>query len=570
MNESQLLWHQTYTIVGQGLGVSALLAALPIFTLLFLLGALRKAAWLAGLLGLAVALILAIAGYGMPLQSAVSAALYGAAFGLFPICWIIYWAIALFRVTVETGKFEIIRDSVAHLTPDPRLQILLVAFCFGAFLEGGAGFGTPVAVAATMLTGLGFSAFSASASCLLANTAPVAFGAIGIPVITLAATTGLPLHKLSGEVALLCAPAALIIPTYLLVAMGGFKTMRGVWFPAISAGLIFAGVQIGVSAYMGPQLSSILSALASMLALVIIVRLRGDRGRASEDSEEPVFAPLRGSEVRVVSSGNSTGASTSVLILEASSRPSAGKILYAWLPYLLLVACVVFWGLAPIQRVLNQGSITFAWPLLHNLVMIMPPVSSAPLPYAAIFKFNMLSAAGTACMAATLLSAACLKLSPVRFTGILWSVTRQLALPIVTIALVLAIGFLMNYSGATATLGLAFASSGKLFPFFSPLLGLLGVFLTGSDTSSNALFGNLQVVTAGWLGLDPVLMAAANAAGGVMGKMISVQSIAVAAAATGLSVLDQAKLFRFTLKHSIYLGILVGCIVMFYVYALRI
>jgi len=567
MSDATAIWHQTYTIFGQGSGVSTLLAALPIFVLLFLLGVLRKAAWLAGTAGLVAALALAIVGYGMPAQTAISAALFGGAFGIFPISWIIFWAIALFRVTVETGKFEIIRDSVAHLTPDPRLQALLVAFSFGAFLEGGAGFGTPVAVAGSMLVGLGFSAFSASAVCLLANTAPVAFGAIGIPVITLAATTGLPLNRLSGAVAFMCAPAALIIPVYLLVAMGGFRTMKGIWLPALSAGLAFAVAQIAISAYMGPQLSSILAALTSMAVLIAIVRFRYGRTGAGANSAQSDFVAEPGADIRYI--GCTPPAVPGGETAESTSRHSMGKILYAWVPYALLVACVVLWGFGPIQKLLNKGSVVFAWPLLNDIVLRMPPVTSAPSPYHAIFSFNFFSAAGTACMVATFLAAACLKVGPVRFAGILLSVTRQLAVPIATIALVLAIGFLMNYCGATATLGLAFASTGKLFPFFSPLLGLLGVFLTGSDTSSNALFGNLQVVTAGRLGLDPVLVAAANAAGGVMGKMISVQSIAVAAAATGLSVMEQSKLFRFTLKHSILLGIAIGCIAMLYVYGLR-
>jgi len=568
MNEMTPIWNQTYLLFGQGLGVSTLLAALPIFTLLLLLGVLRKAAWIAGIAGLVVALALAIIGYGMPAKAAVSAAVYGGAFGLFPISWIIFWAIALFRVTVETGKFEIIRDSIGSLTPDPRLQALLVAFSFGAFLEGGAGFGTPVAVAATMLVGLGFSAFSASAICLLANTAPVAFGAIGIPVITLAGTTGLPLDKLSGAVALMCSPAALILPVYLIVAMGGFRAMSGVWLPALGAGVSFAVVQLLVSIYMGPQLSAILAAFASIVVLIVILRLRHRKASDSEISTELAFAGVPGSDVRAMGSQHFPDSSNAITTKTSSSH-TIGQILYAWVPYALLVSCVILWGFAPFQRVLNKGSLIFAWPWLNDVVQRMPPVTTGPSPYHAVFSFNFSSAAGTACMVATFLAAICLRVSLRRFLGILLVVVRQLAIPIATVSLVLGIGFLMNYCGATATLGLAFASTGKLFPFFSPLLGLLGVFLTGSDTSSNALFGNLQVVTAGRLGLDPILMAAANAAGGVMGKMISVQTIAVAAAATGLSVMEQSRLFRFTLKHSIILGLAIGCLALFYTYGLH-
>jgi lactate permease len=557
------MWHQTYTLFGQGLGTSALLASLPILTMLFLLGVRRKASWIAGTVSLAVAFALAILGYGMPAKAAVSAAVYGGSFGLFPISWIIFWAIALFRVTVETGKFEIIRDSIGRLTPDPRLQALLIAFSFGAFLEGGAGFGTPVAIAATMLIGLGFSPFSASAICLLTNTAPVAFGSIGIPVITLAGTTGLPLNKLSGAVALMCSPVALIIPVYLIVAMGGFGAMSGVWLPALAVGTSFAIVQMLVSSLMGPQLSAILAALASMAVLIVILRLRHCQ------AANVAFAGTPGADIRMVGSHSSPSANQAPMA-ETVSKHTPGQIFYAWVPYALLVTCVILWGFAPIQKIFNQGSMVFAWPWLHDVVQKMPPVSSAPSPYHAVFTLNIFSAAGTACMVSTFLAAICLKVSLPRFGRILLAVMCQMALPIATVSLVLGIGFLMNYCGATATLGLAFASTGKMFPFFSPILGLLGVFLTGSDTSSNALFGNLQVVTAGRLGLNPVLMAGANAAGGVMGKMISLQTIAVAAAATGLSVKEQSRLFRFTLKHSILLVFVIGCLALFYSYVLHI
>lgn len=569
MYDTNAVWHQTYSLFGQGLGVSALIAALPIFTLLFLLGALRKAAWVAGIASLVVAFALAIFGYGMPLTYAVSAAAYGGAFGLFPISWIIFWAIALFRVTVETGKFEMIRDSIGRLTPDPRLQALLIAFSFGAFLEGGAGFGTPVAIAATMLSGLGFSAFSASAICLLANTAPVAFGSIGIPVITLAGTTGLPLDKLSAAVGLMCSPVSLIIPVYLIVAMGGLGAMSGVWLPAIASGLAFAGVQMFVSSLMGPQLSAILAALASMAVLVVLLRLRRKDKTDGEVFNPEGFASVPGADLRTVGLPAGTRLSH-VPAASVGLRHDVGEVVCAWVPYALLVGCVFLWGFAPVQKIFNKGTVVFVWPWLHDLVMRMPPVSSVPSPYHALFSFNFFSAAGTACMAATFLSALCLKVSPRRFVGILYGVGRQMALPIATVSLVLGIGFLMNYCGATATLGLAFASTGILFPFFSPLLGLLGVFLTGSDTSANALFGNLQVVTAGTLGLNPVLMAGANAAGGVMGKMISLQTIAVASAATGLSVKEQSRLFRFTLKHSVLLAFIIGCLALFYTYVLHV
>ena len=540
-----MIWDQSYFPFGLGLGISVLIAAAPIFTLLLLLGVMRKAAWIAGLWGLGVTFVLAIAVYRMPALTAVSAAANGAAFGLFPISWIVFWAIALFRVTEVTGKFEIIKDSIARLTADPRRQALLIGFAFGAFLEGAAGFGTPVAIAATMLTGLGFSPFRASAICLLANTAPVAFGSIGIPLVTLAGTTGLPLDKLSGAVGRLCAPISLILPAYIIAATWGLGSASELWLPVSLAGATFAGLQFMVSNFIGPQLTDIISAVSAMAVLVVSFRWwpAKDKAAVAASSSEHTQFELDGSPY------------------------SFGQIAYAWLPYVLLVACVLLWGYKPIQTLLNSVSVAVPWPLLHDMVRRVPPIVAAPSPYHAMFNLNWFSAAGTSCMVATLLSAICLRLSLQRFMYLLLGVTRQLLLPTATVALVLAIAFVMNYCGATATLGLGFAAAGVAFPFCSALLGWLGVFLTGSDTSSNALFGNLQVVTAGRLGLDPVLMAAANSAGGVMGKMISLQTIAVAAAATGITVADQARLFRFTLKHSILLVSLVGLLALLYSYA---
>jgi len=541
-----MTWPQSYFLFGQGVGISALIASAPIITLLVLLGVMRKASWVAGLSGLAVTFILALAGYHMPVLTAVSAAVHGAAFGLFPISWIVFWAIALFRVTVETGKFDIIRASVGRLTPDPRLQALLIAFAFGAFLEGAAGFGTPVAIATTMLTGLGFSAFSAAALCLLANTAPVAFGSIGIPVITLSLTTGLPLDKLSAAVGSFCAPISILLPSYLIFAMWGFRALWGVLIPAVVAGAVFAGVQFGVSNFIGPQLTDILASLSAMAALIAVLRVWKPR---ADDAHVPLHS----------------GAAV-LLDRDSTHKHSVGEVMYAWLPYGLLVMCVLLWGYKPVQAALNAVTVAIRWPFLHDVVMRMPPIVTTAAPYHAIFNLNWMAASGTSCMVATLLSALCLRMSPRRFTVLLVSVIRTLALPTVTVTSVLAIAFLMNYCGATATLGLAFSATAVMFPFFSSLLGWVGVFLTGSDTSANALFGNLQVVTAGRLGLDPVMMAASNSAGGVMGKMISLQTIAVAAAATGMSVADQAKLFRFTLKHSVFLAGVVGGLALLYTY----
>lgn len=546
-----MTWPQTYLLFGHGLGVSATIAALPIFTLLFLLGVMRKPAWMTGLLGLGVTFVIATGAYRMPFLPAISAAADGAAFGLFPITWIIFWAIALFQVSVETGQFEGIKKSIERLTPEPRMQALLIAFAFGAFMEGAAGFGAPVAIASTMLVGLGFSAFDASGLCLLANTAPVAFGSIGIPVITLAGTTGLPLNQLSASVGRLCTPFAFIMPAWIIVAMWGFRAIPGIWLPALVAGAVFSSVQFAVSNYMGAQLTNILASLSCIAALILLLRFWKPKVSGSYQHD----IALR-----------KAGSTTSGMEKRVVPPQSAGAVLYAWLPYILLVGCVLLWGCKAMRPILDTMTFVFHWPFLNDVVRRMPPVVNAPSPYHAVFVFNWLSAAGTAFMAATLLSVASARMSPLRFARVLAAVVRQLALPTLAITSLLGMAFLMNYCGATATLGLAFAATGAVFPFFSAALGWLGVFLTGSDTSANALFGNLQVVTAGRLGLDPVLMAATNSVGGVMGKMISLQTIAIAAAATGISVTDQSRLFRLALKHSILLVCLVGCLALLLAY----
>jgi lactate permease len=464
----------------------------------------------------------------MPVGLLSSTVFFGAAFGLFPIGWVVFSAILLYRVTLESGKFEVLKESIGHLTNDPRLQALLIAFAFGAFIEGAAGFGTPVAVAAAMLTGLGFEPFYAAAICLLANTAPVAFGSIAIPITTLAVTTGLPLDRLSAGVGRICAPVSLFVPAYLILVMSGWKGLKGVLPAAAMCGIAFAGTQFLVSNFMGPQLTDILASMAAMGAMLIVIWRRGGPPR----------------------------------------KHSGREIRLAWTPYMLLVVFVLLWGYKPLQAELNKFNILVNWPGLHNLVQRMPPVVAKPAAYPAVFNFSWLSASGTACLIAAILSAMVAGLSLAQFGTVLRHTAKQLALAELTLAAVLSLAFLMNYSGSTGTLGLAFATTGVVFPFFSALLGWLGVFLTGSDTSANALFGTLQVVTAQKLGQNPVLMAAANSAGGVMGKMISLTSIAVAAAATSMKREDEARLFRFTLKHSIFLASMIGLLVMFYAYVM--
>ena len=550
------MWQQVYTPVADSLFLSTLAASIPIILLLILLGVLRKPAWMAGLAGLAAAIMVALFVYQMPVVPMLSSVAMGAAFGLFPICWIVFWAIILYRITLDTGRFEILKDSIGSLSDDRRMQALLIAFAFGAFIEGAAGFGTPVAVAAGMLAGLGFSPFYAAGICLLANTAPVAFGSIGIPVITLARITGLPVEQLSAWVGAICAPVSLFVPCYLIAVMGGWKGLKGVLPAALACGASFAGVQFLVSNYLGPQLVDILSSVAAIASMVLISWLWKPKDNFK-------FA----------------GETTSVTTI----KKHAGKeVFMAWLPYILLVIFVFVWGEdhikvgdRSVKQILAAQNVVVEWPGLYldqkgpdgkalPLVQRVQPVVKKAEAYKAEYLFNWLAASGTACMLSTFLTALFFGIGPGRYLRIMGATFNQLSKSILTISSVLGLAFLMNYCGATGTLGLAFAQTGPLFPFFSAIVGWLGVFLTGSDTSANALFGSLQVVTAEKLGLDPVLMAASNSAGGVMGKMISLQSIAVAAAATGMKPEDESKLFRFTLRHSIILASVIGLVVVVY------
>jgi len=530
------MWPQTYSPVAGSLALSALVAALPIFVLLFLLGVKRKPAWISSLVGLATAMIIAGLVYGMPSGRLFSSVLMGASFGLWPIGWVVFTAVLLYRITLESGCFALLKDSIAHLADDKRLQVLLIAFAFGAFVEGAAGFGTPVAVAATMLTELGFTPFYAAGICLLANTAPVAFGSLAIPITTLAGVANLPVDRISAGVGRICAPVSLIVPAYLMLVMSGWSGLRAV-FPAVAVcGIFFASTQFFVSNFIGPQLTDIFSSLAAMGAIVVLTR---------------VWKPR---DIKAAA------------VQRAPMAHTGAQLLRAWSPYILLVICVSVWSYKPITAWLNAQNILINWPGLHNTIQRMPPAVPRPTAYGAVFNFSWLSASGTACLAATILAAFSVGMSPARYFRTVGHTAKQLALAELTLAAVLGLAYVMNYSGATATLGLAFAATGVIFPFFSALLGWMGVFLTGSDTSANALFGSLQVVTANKLGMNPALMASANSAGGVMGKMISLTSIAVAAAATQMKREDESLLFRFTVKHSVLLASLVGLVVLFYAY----
>jgi lactate permease len=550
------MWQHNYEPVGGSLAVSALVAAIPIVVLFLMLGVWRKPSWLSALTALGSALVIALLVYGMPAQLAIISTLYGAAYGLFPIAWVVFASIMLYRLAVDTGKFEIIKDSVGGLTDDRRLQAMFIAFSFGAFIEGAAGFGAPVAVAGAMLAGLGFNPFYAAGICLLANTAPVAFGSIGIPVVTLANVTGLPLAQLSAMVGRLCALVSVFIPGYLLVVMAGRKRAFEVWPAIVACGVSFAGMQFFVSNYVGPELTDIMSSLTCIVVMLAVLKLWKPKTIMRLETDGPVTI--------------------------AAKRHAGGEIFAAWLPYLLLVVFVLAWGEPDIKRALDTwtNGLLPAWlprntgtvnglnvPGLHNLITRVPPVTAKPAPYAAVFTFNWLTASGTSCLLATLATALFLGVRPARVASAYVATFNQLKFAMLTIAAMLGLAYLMNYSGMTSTLGLALASTGGAFPFFSAVVGWMGVFLTGSDTSANALFGNLQVVTANALALNPVLMAAVNSAAGVMGKMISVQSIAVAVAATGMTTADESRLFRFTIKHSVLLMVVMGLLALFFAYA---
>jgi lactate permease len=535
--------------------MSALVAAIPILVLFFMLGIRRKPAWMSALTALVSGVVVALFVYGMPAQLALISTLYGAAFGLFPIAWIVFSSIMLYRLAVDTGKFEIIKDSIGGLTNDRRLQAMFIAFSFGAFIEGAAGFGAPVAISGAMLAGLGFNPFYAAGICLIANTAPVAFGSIGIPVTTLANVTGLPVLALSGMVGKLCAMVSVIIPGYLIVVMAGRKRALEVLPAIVACGVSFAVVQYTVSNYVGPELTDIASSLTCIAVMVLVLKLWTPKNIMRLEGDKPVTV--------------------------AATTHSGGELFAAWLPYMSLVVFVLAWGEADIKLAMNRWTDSLLpaslpqsptllngllVPGLHNLITRIPPVTPQPTPYGAVFELNWLTASGTACFLAVIATAILLRVKPAQFVNVYVATFKQLSLAMVTIAGMLGLAYLMNYSGMTSTLGLALAASGWAFPFFSAVLGWLGVFLTGSDTSANALFGNLQVVTATALHLNPVLTASVNSAAGVMGKMISVQSIAVAVSATGMTSADEGKLFRFTIKHSVVLMVVMGILSMLFAY----
>ncbi|ATB64866.1 lactate permease LctP family transporter [Pseudomonas mosselii] len=544
-------WQQLYTPLGS-LGLSALAAVIPIVFFFLALAVFRLKGHVAGSITLALSILVAIFAFQMPVDMALAAAGYGFLYGLWPIAWIIVAAVFLYKLTVKSGQFEVIRSSVLSITDDQRLQVLLIGFCFGAFLEGAAGFGAPVAITAALLVGLGFNPLYAAGLCLIANTAPVAFGALGIPIIVAGQVTGIDAFHIGAMTGRQLPLLSLFVPFWLVFMMDGVRGVKETWPAALVAGLSFAVTQYFTSNFIGPELPDITSALASLIALTLFLK---------------VWQPKR-------SFAEAKGSIGAAVVQSGGSQPSPysfGEIFKAWSPFLILTVLVTIWTLKPFKAAFAPGGamynfvFNFAIPHLDQLVIKTAPIVTAPTAMPAVFKLDPISATGTAIFLSALISMWVLKINfktgLTTFKETFW----ELRWPILSIGMVLAFAFVTNYSGMSSTMALVLAGTGAAFPFFSPFLGWLGVFLTGSDTSSNALFSSLQATTAHQIGVNDTLLVAANTSGGVTGKMISPQSIAVACAATGL-VGKESDLFRFTVKHSLFFATIVGLITLIQAY----
>ena len=554
------MYEQIYEPIAGNLALSTLVAVIPIVVLFALLAGVRMAAQWASLITLAVALVIAVLVYGMPVGLALNSTLLGICFGLFPIVWIVINAIFIYNVIVDTGFFDTIRDSLAGVSNDRRIQVVLIAFVFGALLEATAGFGTPVAITASLMAGLGFEALYAAALALLANTAPVAFGGFGIPILTGASVAGLDTLELSQMVGRQTPLLALIIPAMLVTVMSGFRRMLEVWPVIAVSGIACAGKQFMVSNVLGPELADLLAALITVVAVVGLLSFW-------RPSSEWHFENEPSAEER-----------------ESYETPPLGRTLYAWSPFIIIVALFLLVQVPPIKDAVSgvQTAVNFPsaevdpttglpvvpWPGLDGQVEQRPPVVPEAAPYSATYATNWLSAAGTIILIADLIALAVLRAGPGRALRIYGQTLKQLWSAILTIASILGLAYLLNYSGVTYTLGLAFAATGVLFPFFASFIGWLGVALTGSDTSSNALFANLQKVTAQQIGVNPNLTVGANSSGGVLGKMISPQNLAVGTSATGLQG-KEGDLLRLVLKWSVALTLVMAVWVTIQAYVLR-
>ncbi|HFK1684964.1 L-lactate permease [Bacillus cereus] len=541
-------WTQVYDPFGN-IWISAAVALIPIIFFFLALAVFRMKGYVAGFITVVLTILVALFAYKMPFTMAMAATGYGFLYGLWPIAWIIIMSVFLYKISVKTGQFDVIRASVLSITNDHRLLVILIGFSFGAFLEGAAGFGAPVAITAALLAGLGLNPLYAAGLCLIANTAPVAFGAMGIPITVAGQVTGIDPHKI-GQMAGHQLPfLSLFVPFFIVFLMDGLKGVRQTWPALLVAGSSFAITQFITATFLGPELPDITSALVSLVSLALFLK---------------VWQPKE-----IYQSGQ---ANREVAATTAASMPklTLGKVVKAWSPFIVLTVMVVVWSQSFFKALFAPGgaleSLVFKFeiPGLHNLVMKAEPIVNKATPYEAILKFDVLSATGTAILIACIISMFILKMSVKDAVVTFKETLSELKMPILSIGFVLGFAFIANYSGLSSTLALALAGTGGLFPFFSPFLGWIGVFLTGSDTSANALFSNLQAITAQQVGVSEVLLVAANTTGGVTGKMISPQSIAIACAAVGLAG-KESDLFRFTVKHSLFFVVIVG--IMTYVQA---
>ena len=550
-------WQQIYDPMGN-IWLSSAIALIPIIFFFLALAVFRLKGSVAGTITVVLALLVALFLYQMPVTLALSSAIYGFFYGLWPIAWIIIGAVFLYKVTVKTGQFDIIRSSILSLTEDQRLQMLLVGFAFGTFLEGAAGFGAPVAITAALLVGLGFKPLYAAGLCLIVNTAPVAFGAMGIPIIVAGQVSGVETHAISQMVGRQLPFIVPIVLVWIMAIMDGWRGVRETFPAIVVGGGSFAIAQFLTSNYIGPELPDITAAIASLVSLTLLFKVWQPKHIFRFENQ--------------VDGKNQMGDTKSVSAPLPTTHYSPAQIIKAWMPFVILTAMVSLWSIKPFKDLFVKGKdghpdgalvdmvMSINVPYLHNAVQKLPPVVTKITDYAAIYKFDWFSATGTAIMLAAIISIVMLKMRPKEALSTFGETINELRTPIYSIGMVLAFAFIANYSGLSATLALALAHTGKAFTFFSPFLGWLGVFLTGSDTSANALFAALQATTARQIGVPEVLLVAANTSGGVTGKMISPQSIAIACAATGL-VGKESDLFRFTVKHSIIFTIMMGVLV---------
>ncbi|NNH01049.1 L-lactate permease [Acinetobacter sp. ANC 5414] len=541
-------WQQIYDPMGN-IWISSAIALIPIVFFFLALAVFRMKGSVAGTITVALAFLVSLFLYDMPLPMALSSMVYGFFYGLWPIAWIIIGAVFLYKVSVKTGQFDIIRSSILSITEDQRLQMLLVGFAFGTFLEGAAGFGAPVAITAALLVGLGFKPLYAAGLCLIVNTAPVAFGAMGIPIIVAGQVSGvdtLEISQMVGRQLPLMVPIVLI---WIMAIMDGWRGVKETWPAILVGGGSFALAQYLTSNFVGPELPDITAAIASLVSLTVLLKFWQPKHIFRFENEDPANL-------------------NSNVNIDLSNQPkySLGQIAKAWSPFAVLTAMVTVWSIKPFKDLfakdgaLNDLVISIKVPYLHQLIQKLPPVVPEAKDYDAIYKFDWLSATGTAIMIAAVITIIYLKMKPKEAVVTFAETVNELKTPIYSIGMVLAFAFIANYSGLSATLALALAHTGQAFTFFSPFLGWVGVFLTGSDTSANALFSALQATTAQQIGVPEVLLVAANTSGGVTGKMISPQSIAIACAAVGL-VGKESDLFRFTVKHSISFTVMIGIIV---------